>query len=832
MLAVPPPLSRGGFVVSGDSPVPFLDPLLTALPQGPRGGFRMRWTPLGWTVPVFLVLTPIEAPGYSPEPADAPPPGRDPSGLYAIRAPNLFRHNVGLLTLQVTNLGMIGNPYSPEVSAGWHGGEYLFSSGLWVGAIGGDSEPHVSTAIYRDQLEFRPDLDARWTIYESYEGIRGGFRLGAGGTAAADDDGDGLVDEDFHNGLDDDGDGLVDEDFEAIGQQMFSCMYRDDMPEAVSQIPDHVPLGLLVKQRSFQWSASGINEFVGFEFEVVNDGEQRLRDLYIGFFSDSDVGPKAVDGFYDDDLVGWAHIDTTVTDPARSGGCSRIPLVIDTAYMWDAPDEPNRVRGDVSGVFGSLFLGHTTDDTGIRAPQRVGLATVAWFSRSGQTTDPETDEERYLLLSNRRRPSQNARKVEDYRYVIAAGPFSRLDPGQSLVFQTAYVIGDGQTGFRANAVNAQRVFNGHYVNADENPETGTGGRERCLQVLNPGEQISWLDPCDTTDVTPEIFRYGGDPCNVDGRHYVDADCDPCTGVGGAETLLHWLGTTAAPPPNLNTVPARNPDLTVFVSPAADRSVVLQWDNSSELRIDPVTGQRVFSGYRVWRVDNWQRPEGSIGPALEDWRKIAEFWETPGEADQENWEPLFVVRRTDVRPIGKTKDDPPRDIYPVGRYEYHDTAGLQNGKLYFYAVTAFGFIPHTNEITGRMERIELSGLPSAVEAEAVIPRWDAEDGCAKVRVVPNPYRGGAAWDLVPSERDPTGTRIAFRSLPRDDSPVRIRIYTLSGDLVREAEHVTAGGDGTYFWDLVTRSGQNVSSGIYLYTVQYWGGTCRGRFVIIR
>jgi hypothetical protein len=101
----------------------------------------------------------------------------------------------------------------------------------------------------------------------------------------------------------------------------------------------------------------------------------------------------------------------------------------------------------------------------------------------------------------------------------------------------------------------------------------------------------------------------------------------------------------------------------------------------------------------------------------------------------------------------------------------------------------------------------------------------------VTVVPNPYRGRADWDLVPSERDPTGTRIAFRDLPQERST--IRIYTLSGDLVKEAENDGSGGEGTYFWDMITRNGQNVVSGIYLYSVETEGGeTCRGRFVIIR
>jgi hypothetical protein len=334
--------------------------------------------------------------------------GRGPESIYALREPFLFTHNVGLLTLQITNVGIIGNPFINDLSAGWRGGEYLFFSGLWIGAVGSDSETHVSTA---SPFELRPELGGPWTVYESYEGQSGGVRLGLLGPTAADDDNDDVLNEDFQNGLDDDRDGNIDEDYEAIGQQMFSCMYRDDTAEATAQISDHFPLNILVRQRSFQWSTTGLNEFVGFDFEIVNTGEQRLKQLYLGFFSDTDAGPKTADSYWTDDLVGWAHIDTTIVDRNKQPACQRIHLIMDTAFMWDAPDNGTSVRGgDVPGVFGSLFLGHTTDDTGLRAPQSVGLTTVAWFSASGQNSDPQNDDERYQLLAAGTKPNKAANK--------------------------------------------------------------------------------------------------------------------------------------------------------------------------------------------------------------------------------------------------------------------------------------------------------------------------------------------------------------------------------------------------------------------------------------
>ncbi len=754
--------------------------------------------------------------------------GRNAQGLLALWPPNLFGHDAGRLSLQITNIGQFGNPRNDNFNAGWRGGEYLFQSGLWVGAIGSDSEPHVSTAV---PSEFRPDLDPRWTVRESFEGVKNGQRVGVLGNAFADDDFDGLVDEDFLNGLDDDGDGRVDEDFAAVGQQMLACMYRDDTPEAVSSTTDHYPLNLLVKQASFQWSTDAVDEFVGIEFEIINTGEQRLKQLYLGFFSDSDAGPPSAPSFWTDDLVGWAHIDTTVVDPNLNGPCSVFDLSMDAAYMWDAPDNGTTTTGgDVPGVFGSLFLGHSTDDTGIRAPQSVGLTTVVWFSSTGANSDPRNDDERYALLSSGTKPTRPGNRPDDYRYVIAAGPFAQLNPQESLIFQTAYVIGNGHTGFRTNAVNAQRVFNGIYVDADQNPETGIDGKERCLRALEPGDEVVWDDPCDTlgTSIThrrPECL-------------WVDADCNPCTGIQGGEQLVNWVGTVAPPAPANNTDPTldplRDPDLRAFVLPAADRKVILQWDNSSELSADPITGEQLFEGYRVWRADNWERPEGSVGPSAEEWMKIAEFRLNPDAAQEKSALHLREATVRTVIPIGVTDDG--KNVYPIGRYQYEDTDGIINGKLYFYSVTAFGVLERRNPVTGELEKLELGGQPNATEADAVIARWDAvSGGCDRVTVVPNPYRGGAGWDLIPADHDPTGTKLAFRNLPEGRST--IRIYTLAADLVQTIEHESAGGDGTVFWNMVSRNGQNITSGVYLYSVEASSGDaagqiCRGRFVIIR
>ena len=192
----------------------------------------------------------------------------------------------------------------------------------------------------------------------------------------------------------------------------------------------------------------------------------------------------------------------------------------------------------------------------------------------------------------------------------------------------------------------------------------------------------------------------------------------------------------------------------------------------------------------------------------------------------------------------------RDRYPVGRYKFVDT-NVKNGFIYFYSVTAFD---STN--VGQTE-----SRRSAVEAEGIVPQSGVKTG-KHVTVVPNPYRGYAsiqqrpsAWDLTPNATDPTGTHIDFFGMP--PGKWTLRIYTVAGDLVQTIHSddpvndsvrgtITSNGktyngynkqqdnpnDGQARWNLISRNGQDVVSGIYLFTVNSDQGVQRGKFVIIR
>jgi hypothetical protein len=87
---------------------------------------------------------------------------------------------------------------------------------------------------------------------------------------------------------------------------------------------------------------------------------------------------------------------------------------------------------------------------------------------------------------------------------------------------------------------------------------------------------------------------------------------------------------------------------------------------------------------------------------------------------------------------------------------------------------------------------------------------------------------AEWDLSPNRTDPSGRKIVFAGLPA--SPATVQIYTVAGDLVRALEH--DGRTGSVDWDLLSRNGQPVVSGVYLYVVQATGLLERGKLVIVQ
>jgi len=108
--------------------------------------------------------------------------------------------------------------------------------------------------------------------------------------------------------------------------------------------------------------------------------------------------------------------------------------------------------------------------------------------------------------------------------------------------------------------------------------------------------------------------------------------------------------------------------------------------------------------------------------------------------------------------------------------------------------------------------------------------------ANIYVFPNPATREALAEFQKqpaSANDPTGERVMFTNLPAAHNT--ITILTASGDVVETLSHDGLGGGGSISWNLVSRNGQEVVSGIYLYIVKSDDSRFedfQGRFVIIR
>ncbi len=773
-------------------------------------------------------------------------------------------HNVGNLQVNVTNWGVFGSypsstqEMSESPSAQWpanSGVEYIYVAGLWFGAKRGGI-PVVSTSAYA--AEFRPTREDVDVIYRAFEGMAGGARL----PSPPDDDKDGLIDEDWLNGRDDDLDGKIDEDFAAIGKQMFSCWFTDDQPYSLQINPEHTPLGLFVRQESYQWEEERFYNFVGIEYKIWNYGNEIIEDVYVGFFADGDAGPRLREQYWMDDQTAlWRGI------VCAKQGEREIPIRIDIATFQDDDGD----EGQTLGILGVLFLGHDTDPLGENAPPTVGITSYQNFSgdqpyESGG--DPTNDFQRYELMSKAGidRPGIVPR---DYRMLLATGPFRQLEPDSMMVLQIAFCCGLGIDGMLKSAASAALTYKGNWFDIDGNSETGINGRETPL--YGPAIGIE-TDSCDGVDeiksaVKGEIIWINND-CREEDALWADTRCskgnatftDYQTGVEGKETQINWLVGSAPPPPKMRIIPG-------------DNKVTLLWDNFSEITPDVSTLELDFEGFRIWRADGWNRPLGTTvmsGPGRDLWQLLEERdlingilpdveFKRPFSEGGWQYEPLVNLGEKEkiIQMFEESVYYAPLDTVPcppgltneecdtleaMARYNLGFEGGLQyykyvdynvhNGMNYFYSVTAYDHLI----MDGVPVRPNYYGDPSS-NFIFTNPVSDAQLAAGynenEVYVVPNPAteKTMEPWRLEPNQDDPTGIKIEFRNLPACQSTVRI--YSVAGDLV-EILH-NDGSNGTLSWDLVSRNGQDVTSGVYLFSVEPEDDSFPrtiGKFVVIR
>jgi hypothetical protein len=216
--------------------------------------------------------------------------------------------------------------------------------------------------------------------------------------------------------------------------------------------------------------------------------------------------------------------------------------------------------------------------------------------------------------------------------------------------------------------------------------------------------------------------------------------------------------------------------------------------SSQIEDTAVTG--VVANFTIWDVANTQKMDFAITEQTVDG-----VW-TPGD--------FIFILRGGVTPANIVWEinftAPDSDYVPE-----------TDGDVYYLATDK----PFND---GDVFSFETEGVTINTET--------AKSELDKISVVPNPYVGtNVIEEINQLDRSSRG----FRRLYFDHLPAQctIRIYTMSGELVRTLEHNSSFDDGKEFWDLLTRDNMEVAYGLYFFHVDAPGiGETTGKFAIIK
>ncbi|MDI6400893.1 hypothetical protein QLX67_02710 [Balneolaceae bacterium ANBcel3] len=253
------------------------------------------------------------------------------------------------------------------------------------------------------------------------------------------------------------------------------------------------------------------------------------------------------------------------------------------------------------------------------------------------------------------------------------------------------------------------------------------------------------------------------------------------------------------------------------------TAVVYWDNRAEFTVDPISGEMDFAGYRVYR----SKLGDDLRGALSDRQLIREFDTKDSPIGYNTGFDEVLIPDGPVRFPGDDTD-----------YWYRlPIEGMLSGWQYSFSVTAFDW---GGEGVGSLESSQTAN--AVYVFPGTTPNVNLEE---PVGVYPNPYRINASWD----GGTPFTRKLTFFNLPPN---AELIIYTLAGEIVAKKTHhsETYQGDirwfndlsgnprvmsgGEHHWDLLSDANQDLTTGLYLYTVKDLdsGNVQRGRFAIIK
>jgi hypothetical protein len=286
---------------------------------------------------------------------------------------------------------------------------------------------------------------------------------------------------------------------DAVSPQEFIATYSDTLTETFWVQPDpftgpHTPLGVKIRQESMCWDSYGFDDYIMFNYTLENIRDDTLKNLYLGWLIDADVGWEGeAPHYHQDDLTGFlgesagetwniawaadndgrpynAPPDTNFTAPGVAATYALLSPddIYYISYNWwisngdpvydygpswlDTPEPSTHTYGTPLGDNIKYFL-MTNKEIDF---DQVYVNSPEWItSHPQELTDPftgETEIHQWMLPD-----IPNAYDVANgynTKYLMSWGPFGEnvsppgqvpetyFYPGDSLKFSIAYVCGD------------------------------------------------------------------------------------------------------------------------------------------------------------------------------------------------------------------------------------------------------------------------------------------------------------------------------------------------------------------------------------------------------
>ena len=672
-----------------------------------------------------------------------------------------------------------------------------------------------------------------------------------------------------------------------------ACEFTDTIPNrfggAITWPPwdrrKQIPLGLVVKQKTMAWSSTKVDDFVLFNFEMTNMGEKNLLSAYIGMWCISYGFSRF--GAEGDHLTGYLP---GYPSPDRCDYVDTLRI----AYGMDNDGDPaqdhftsHSRRGAVgvtllgasnpSAKVGYTWLLWNADWSQAYGPRWRGTEDEPFRSFGSSLVWPGSDPNLYYIMSHPHIAyDQMFAGVSHFGWFP---PWSRAsDYACGWPYEMIYTFGPfdipvkDKISFTIAVVGGDNVHNDPTIKFDPyNPQYFYDQLD-FSELAENGRWAQWV--YDNPGVDTDSDGYAGEyrVCEGDTTWYK------------GDGVPDFRGNSPPPIPftRYETEPGR--------------IIVRWNGFLSETTKDIFSGLIDFEGYRVYcGLDN-RRTSLSLLSTYdkENWFRLKYHQLGVGNGRWINDDPPFsldalriIHNNPDLNPERYTRDRPlfegdsafyfaPVDanladlssiagihkVYPEatnpgkdsllwtesdittehGRklpkfYEYEYIIGnLLPTVPYFVSVTVFDFGYAGGR--GNLPPDETNPLSNCTEVYAQTSTEVVEEQNLDVIVYPNPYLADARYDERGYENRkgniiPDRARlIHFSNLP---SECKISIFSLDGDLVGTINHnYPEGGPESMhdWWNLVSRSGLAVESGLYYWVVESDTRTQMGKLVILK